>query len=87
MAKRILKLVSRNLLGKPVSHPHPHIFTVEDIVWVMGSFCALNRKPFGAELLVTQLPPPYNSDSSLREPRWQSCRSWGKTYGYMCAIP
>ena len=69
MAKRILKLVSRNLLGKPVSHPHPHIFTVEDIVWAMGSFCALNRKPFDAELLVKQFPPPYNSDSFIHAAR------------------
>lgn len=31
----------------------------------MGSFCALNRKPFDPELLVQQFPPPYTSDSLI----------------------
>ena len=35
----------------------------------MGSFCALNRKPFDAELLAKQFPPPYTSDSFIHAAR------------------
>jgi len=35
----------------------------------MGSFCALNRKPFDAELLVKQFPPPYTTDSLIHAAR------------------
>jgi len=35
----------------------------------MGSFCALNRKPFDAELLIKQFPPPYTSDSFIHVAR------------------
>ena len=35
----------------------------------MGSFCALNRKPFDAELLLKQFPPPYTSDSLIHAAR------------------
>ncbi|MFZ6654759.1 peptidase domain-containing ABC transporter [Undibacterium sp. TJN19] len=37
-------------------------FSVEDVVWAMGSFCALNRKPFDSNLLIRQFPPPYIGD-------------------------
>jgi len=39
------------------------VFSIEDFVWALGSFCALNRKPFDAALLVKQFPPPYTADS------------------------
>jgi len=42
---------------------------LHDLVWVMGSFCALNRKPFDPELLIQQFPPPYNSDSLISAAR------------------
>jgi ATP-binding cassette, subfamily B, bacterial HlyB/CyaB len=38
-------------------------------VWAMGSFCALNRKPFDAGLLLKQFPPPYNADSFVHAAR------------------
>jgi subfamily B ATP-binding cassette protein HlyB/CyaB len=42
---------------------------VEDIVWAMGSFCALNRLPFDAELFVKQFPPPYGIDTLIHAAR------------------
>lgn len=45
------------------------IFSTEDIIWVMGSFCALNRQPFDAELLIKQFPPPYTSDTLIHAAR------------------
>ncbi len=44
-------------------------FATGDIVWAMGSFSALNRRPFDAELLVKQFPPPYSSDSFIHAAR------------------
>jgi subfamily B ATP-binding cassette protein HlyB/CyaB len=35
----------------------------------MGSFCALNRKPFDGSLLIQQFPPPYSSDSFIHAAR------------------
>ena len=35
----------------------------------MGSFCALNRKPFDPDLLIKQFPPPYSSDSLIHAAR------------------
>ena len=35
----------------------------KDLVWAMGALCALNQKPFSADLLLRQLPPPYGSRS------------------------
>ncbi|MGA7180293.1 MAG: peptidase domain-containing ABC transporter [Thiobacillaceae bacterium] len=43
--------------------------STEDIVWALGSFCALNRKPFDPELLVRQFPPPYSADSLVHAAR------------------
>ena len=54
---------------EPVPHPPAHTFAVEDIIWAMGSFCALNRKPFDAELLAKQFPPPYTTDSFIHAAR------------------
>lgn len=35
-----------------------HQLQVQDVVWALGSCCALARKPFDAQLLVRQLAPP-----------------------------
>ena len=51
------------------SHVTPHILQRDDVIWAMGSFCALNRKPFDAELLLKQFPPPYSSDSLIHAAR------------------
>ena len=69
MPRRLLKLVSKSLSRKPVTHASSHAFTAEDVIWVMGSFCALNRKPFDAGLLLKQFPPPYSSDSFVHAAR------------------
>ena len=69
MPRRLLKLVSESLSRKTVAHPPTHAFGAEDIVWAMGSFCALNRKPFDAGLLLKQFPPPYSSDSFIHAAR------------------
>jgi subfamily B ATP-binding cassette protein HlyB/CyaB len=69
MPRRLLKLVAQRLSPEPASHPPAHSFSVEDIVWAMGSFCALNRKPFDAGLLIKQFPPPYTSDSFIHAAR------------------
>ncbi len=69
MMRRLLKLVFKSLSRKPVARPPTHAFGAEDIVWAMGSFCALNRKPFDAGLLLKQFPPPYSSDSFVHAAR------------------
>ena len=69
MPRRLLKLVSKNLSREPVSNPKIYNFAVEDVIWAMGSFCALNRKPFDPELLVKQFPPPYTTDSFIHAAR------------------
>lgn len=69
MPRRLLNLVSKSLSRKPVARAPTHVFSAEDIVWVMGSFCALNRKPFDAGLLLKQFPPPYSSDSFVHAAR------------------
>lgn len=69
MPRRLLKFAAKSLSRKPVAHAPSHTFTAEDIVWVMGSFCALNRKPFDAGLLLKQFPPPYSSDSFVHAAR------------------
>jgi subfamily B ATP-binding cassette protein HlyB/CyaB len=45
------------------------VFSVEDFVWVLGSFCALNRKPFEAGLLLRQFPPPFGFDTLIHAAR------------------
>ncbi|MHB1677388.1 MAG: peptidase domain-containing ABC transporter [Sulfuriferula sp.] len=69
MPRRLLRIVANRFSRKPVSLPLTHHFSVEDLVWVMGSFCALNRKPFDPELLLKQFPPPYTSDSLIHAAR------------------
>jgi len=69
MPRRLLKLVSENISrGQPASRI-TYVFDVKDVTWAMGSFCALNRKPFDAELLAKQFPPPYTSDSLIHAAR------------------
>ena len=69
MPKRLLKLVSESLGRAAVAPPPTYSFDVKDIAWAMGSFCALNRKPFDAELLARQFPPPYTSDAFIHAAR------------------
>ena len=39
------------------------------LVWAVGSLCALNRIPFDAELLLKQFPPPYTTDTLIHAVR------------------
>lgn len=40
-------------------------FDVDDVLWALGSFCALNRLPFNAELMKHGFPPPYRSETFM----------------------
>ena len=39
------------------------------LVWAVGSLCALNRIPFDAELLLKQFPPPHTTDTLIHAVR------------------
>ena len=54
---------------RPVRRQVTASLATEDVVWALGSFCALNRKPFDPELLVRQFPPPYTADSLIHAAR------------------
>lgn len=41
----------------------------DDVVWAIGSVCALHRKPFDAALLLNQFPPPYTQSVLIEAPR------------------
>lgn len=69
MPRRVLKLVIGRLSSSARSATPSYLFTTEDMVWAMGSFCALNRKPFDPDLLVRQFPPPYSADSLVHAAR------------------
>src|SRR5512139_303064 len=59
------------MFGQSRAHTHRPALALlrDDVIWAMGSFCALNRKPFDAELLLKQFPPPYTSDSLIHAAR------------------
>ena len=58
-----------------MSPPHPEAgrgipsLAPADVVWALGSFCALNGKPFDAQLLLHQFPPPHTPDSLIEAAR------------------
>lgn len=66
MPRRLLRMVSKR---PSIQRQASYAFTPEDVVWAMGSFCALNRKPFDGALLVQQFPPPYSADSLVHAAR------------------
>lgn len=68
-ADRLLKVVASQFSRIPRKPAPTYTFTTEDIAWVMGSFCALNCKPFDPELLIRQFPPPYSADSLIHAAR------------------
>lgn len=69
MPRRLLRAVTAPWQGRASQNEAPYVFSVEDVVWAMGSFCALNRKPFDAGLLTKQFPPPYSADSFIHAGR------------------
>lgn len=66
--RKIIDSIRFRLAGADPA-PTPYSFSVGDVVWVMGSFCAMTRKPFDPELLVRQFPPPYTADSLIHTAR------------------
>jgi subfamily B ATP-binding cassette protein HlyB/CyaB len=60
--------MSRSFLRNAGRAPQ-HVFSTSDVVWAMGSFCVLNRKPFDSNLLIQQFPPPYSADSIVHAAR------------------
>jgi subfamily B ATP-binding cassette protein HlyB/CyaB len=56
-------------LARRRSTPKTYALAMEDVVWAMGSFCALSRKPFDPDLLVKEFPPPYTTDSLIHAGR------------------
>jgi subfamily B ATP-binding cassette protein HlyB/CyaB len=69
MPRRLLRAVAARLPAARPQSNNQYSFSVEDVVWAMGSFCALNRKPFDGGLLIRQFPPPYNADSFIHAGR------------------
>ena len=49
--------------ARAASQITPPGLSIDDLVWAMGSLCALNQKPFDAELLARAYPPPYEIGS------------------------
>ena len=79
MLRNLLDIVRLRLAA---ADPLPvYSFSVEDVVWVMGSFCAMTRKPFDPELLVKQFPPPYTADSLIHAARALDFRIQRKEVG------
>jgi subfamily B ATP-binding cassette protein HlyB/CyaB len=69
MPRHFLRAVATRLSSGTWQTTPSHTFSVADVIWAMGSFCALNRKPFDATLLVQQFPPPYSADSLIHAGR------------------
>jgi subfamily B ATP-binding cassette protein HlyB/CyaB len=69
MPRRWLRALAAHLPSERQSLSTDFSFAVADVVWAMGSFCALNRKPFDPGLLTQQFPPPYNTDSFVHAAR------------------
>ena len=43
--------------------------TTHDLIWALGSFSALHRRPFDPTLLIQQYPPPHSVESLIRAAR------------------
>lgn len=69
MPRQIFKLISNGLTRPSTAASPIHTFSASDVAWAIGSFCALNRKPFDAELLLKQFPPPYSADTLIHAAR------------------
>ena len=44
--------------GSAQTPPDSHEIPLPDVIWALGSVCALNRRAFDAQLLLRELPPP-----------------------------
>jgi subfamily B ATP-binding cassette protein HlyB/CyaB len=68
MPQRLLKLVRFSRSEQSAVSQRFH-FSADDTLWMLGSVCALNRKPFDPELLLKQFPPPYTADTLIHAAR------------------
>ncbi|MFZ5463005.1 MAG: hypothetical protein ACOZB1_05620, partial [Pseudomonadota bacterium] len=59
----------RRLAGRARREPPAYDFSAADLVWALGSFCALNRQPLDGGLLVKQFPPPHGADTLIHAAR------------------
>src|SRR5271154_4201123 len=69
MLRRLFRLIAGSVARASTERPPAFSFATNDIVWAMGSFCALNQKPFDAEILLKQFPPPYTADTFIHVAR------------------
>lgn len=61
----LTRVVRRWRARTPAPPAPPVALLVEDLVWVLGSVCALHQKPFDPALLLSQCAPPYTADSLI----------------------
>lgn len=59
-------VLSRVLDGGRRRSPAARPISTHDLIWALGSFCALHRKPFDPALLTQQYPPPHGTDTLIR---------------------
>ena len=60
MARGAMRARARGRTAAPRSIP------THDLIWALGSFCALHGKPFDPALLIQQYPPPHGTDTLIR---------------------
>jgi ATP-binding cassette, subfamily B, bacterial HlyB/CyaB len=60
---------SRWLRGAPSASVEPRAISGHDLIWALGSFCALRNKPFDPNLVSQQFPPPLGVDTLVRAAR------------------
>jgi len=41
-------------------------YDIAEALFLLSSFCAAHRRPFDAQLVLQQFPPPYNADQLQR---------------------
>jgi subfamily B ATP-binding cassette protein HlyB/CyaB len=66
---RVLSIVTSRFARATPLLPVTHALSAQDLAWVFGSFCALNRKAFDPDLLLKQFPPPHSSDTLIHAAR------------------
>lgn len=69
MPRRLFTAVAGRLTRPAAGRAPAYAFKRDDVVWALGSFCALNRQPFDPELLARQFPPPYSADALIHAAR------------------
>lgn len=65
LAERFFSLRGRGGQGEASTFP----IATQELVWAIGSFCALHHRAFDPALLIQQHPGPHSSDSLIRATR------------------